>query len=168
MLASRFPAPTASISVEVPAAEPMAANDGAVARLSSSPPSPRRTLRFNAREQQEELQRKELRARLSLVFAPILGLLLFGLLWHWIATLGGQLPTPAQTWDAAVKVFSDPFYSKGPNDQGIGWNILSSLKRVGLGFTLAAIVAIPLGFVIGRFMFVGRMAAPLVSLLKPV
>jgi hypothetical protein len=39
----------------------------------------------------------------------------------------------AKTYVSAVKVFSDPFYRKGPNDQGIGWNILMSLSRVGIG-----------------------------------
>jgi nitrate/nitrite transport system permease protein len=29
-----------------------------------------------------------------------------------------------------VKLFADPFYSNGPNDQGIGWNVLFSLQRV--------------------------------------
>lgn len=50
------------------------------------------------------------------------------------------------TLKEAVVLFSDPFYSNGPNDQGIGWNILNSLKRVGLGFGMAALVGIPLGF----------------------
>ena len=50
-------------------------------------------------------------------------------------------------------MFTDPFYRKGPNDQGIGWNVLSSLERVALGFGLAALVGIPLGFCIGRFEF---------------
>ena len=63
----------------------------------------------------------------------------------------GRIPGPAQTWDAAVTIFADPFYRKGPNDQGIGWNVLSSLERVGIGFGLAALVGIPLGFMIGRF-----------------
>ena len=71
-------------------------------------------------------------------------------------------------WQAASAIFSDPFYQKGPNDQGIGWNVLSSLKRVGVGFGLAALIGIPLGFVIGRFAFFNQMAAPLISLLKPV
>ena len=81
---------------------------------------------------------------------------------------GGSFPTPAATFDEAVKVFSDPFYSKGPNDQGIGWNILFSLQRVALGFGLAALVGIPLGFMIGRFEFLNRMVSPLISLLRPV
>jgi nitrate/nitrite transport system permease protein len=65
-------------------------------------------------------------------------------------------------------VFSDPFYSKGPNDQGIGWNVLASLERVGLGFGLAALVGIPLGFMLGRFVFLNRMFGPIISLLRPV
>ena len=81
---------------------------------------------------------------------------------------GGSFPTPWATFQAAVKLFSDPFYSKGPNDQGIGWNILYSLERVGLGFGLAALVGIPLGFLIGRFATLNRMVSPLISLLKPV
>ena len=67
-----------------------------------------------------------------------------------------------------MQLFSDPFYRKGPNDQGIGWNILNSLSRVGVGFGLAALVGIPLGFVIGRFEFANRMVSPLIALLKPV
>ncbi|MFX8195665.1 nitrate ABC transporter, permease protein, partial [Acinetobacter baumannii] len=77
-------------------------------------------------------------------------------------------PSPATTWEAAVQLFSDPFYRKGPNDQGIGWNILNSLGRVGLGFGLAALVGIPLGFLVGRFEFAHRMVSPLIALLKPV
>ena len=65
-------------------------------------------------------------------------------------------------------MFADPFYSNGPNDQGIGWNILASLQRVGVGFGLAALVGIPLGFMIGRFSFLSGMFNPIISLLKPV
>jgi len=63
---------------------------------------------------------------------------------------------------------ADPFYRNGPNDQGIGWNVLNSLQRVALGFGLAALVGIPMGFVIGRFTVVNRMVSPLISLLRPV
>jgi nitrate/nitrite transport system permease protein len=71
-------------------------------------------------------------------------------------------------WDSAVKLFSDPFYRKGPNDQGIGWNIIASLQRVGIGFGLAALVGIPAGFLIGRFKLMDRMSAPIISILRPV
>jgi nitrate/nitrite transport system permease protein len=102
------------------------------------------------------------------VLPPLSGIGLLVAVWA-IATAGSStFPTPASTWQAAVELFADPFYRNGPNDQGIGWNVLYSLERVGLGFGLAALVGIPLGFAIGRFEFVGRMFSPLISLLKPV
>jgi len=103
------------------------------------------------------------------VLPPVISMALLVGLWA-LATMkgGGSFPTPAATFDAAVKLFSDPFYRNGPNDQGIGWNILNSLGRVGMGFGLAALVGIPLGFVIGRFEFASRMVSPLIALLKPV
>ena len=96
------------------------------------------------------------------------GIALFVVAWAAIAKFGGRIPDPLAVGAAAAKIFADPFYSKGPNDQGIGWNVLSSLKRVGIGFGLAALVGIPLGFVIGRFKFMSGMAAPVIALLKPV
>jgi nitrate/nitrite transport system permease protein len=100
---------------------------------------------------------------------PLLGLGLLALLWELVSLgTGASIPSPKDTFWQAVQIFSDPFYSKGPNDQGIGWNILSSLKRVALGFGLAAVVGIPVGFLVGRFTFLGRMFNPLISLLRPV
>jgi nitrate/nitrite transport system permease protein len=103
------------------------------------------------------------------VLPPVLGLALLVGIWGLLTQgKGGSFPTPAVTLDAGLKLFADPFYRNGPNDQGIGWNILASLQRVALGFGLAAAVGIPLGFVIGRFEFASRMVSPLISLLKPV
>jgi nitrate/nitrite transport system permease protein len=108
------------------------------------------------------------RAVLLAVLAPLLGLALLVLVWQGVAANNSSIPSPAVTWDAAVKLFADPFYSNGPNDQGIGWNILASLKRVALGFGLAAAAGIPLGFLIGRSRFLGAMFNPIISLLRPV
>jgi nitrate/nitrite transport system permease protein len=102
------------------------------------------------------------------VVPPLLSIALLIGLWALATMKGGSFPTPAATFDAAVQLFADPFYRNGPNDQGIGWNILNSLGRVGMGFGLAALVGIPLGFAIGRFEFANRMVSPLIALLKPV
>jgi nitrate/nitrite transport system permease protein len=102
------------------------------------------------------------------VLPPVIGFALLVGIWGLLTANSTTFPTPAATFDAAVKLFADPFYRKGPNDQGIGWNVLFSLERVGMGFGLAALVGIPLGFIIGRFAFFNRMASPLISLLKPV
>ena len=66
---------------------------------------------------------------------------------------GGRLPHAKPTWDAAWNCSPTRSISHGPNDQGIGWNILNSLQTRGIGFGLAALVGIPLGFIIGRFDF---------------
>jgi nitrate/nitrite transport system permease protein len=108
------------------------------------------------------------RGLLLKVLPPILGLALLVGIWALVSIKSTGIPSPVETFKQAVVVFSDPFYSKGPNDQGIGWNIYSSLKRVALGFGLAALVGIPLGFMIGRFTFLSRMFNPLISLLRPV
>jgi nitrate/nitrite transport system permease protein len=105
---------------------------------------------------------------LNVVLPPMFGLLLLLAVWTLISHQSPNLPGPLKTWYSAVELFSDPFYDHGPNDQGVGWNILASLKRVALGFGLAALVGIPLGFIIGRFEFISRMAAPVISLLRPV
>ncbi len=103
------------------------------------------------------------------ILPPLLGLALLVLVWE-LVSLGtkASIPSPKDTFLQAVVLFSDPFYSNGPNDQGVGWNVLSSLKRVALGFGLAAIVGIPVGFLIGRFTFLSNMFNPLISLMRPV
>jgi len=103
------------------------------------------------------------------VLPPLCGLGLLVGLWAVVsATTGGSIPSPQETWQQAVEVFSDPFYRNGPNDQGVGWNVLASLQRVAVGFGMAALVGIPAGFVIGRFGFLSRMFMPVISLLRPV
>ena len=108
---------------------------------------------------------RELAAKL---LPPIFGIAMLIGIWALLTMKSTTFPTPAATFTEAVKVFSDPFYIKGPNDQGIGWNILFSLERVAVGFGLAALVGIPMGFAIGRFEVLNRMVSPLISLLRPV
>jgi len=109
-----------------------------------------------------------LKTAFSWCLPPAIGLLLLIAIWSLISQQSPNLPGPIKTWASAVVLFSDPFYVNSPNDVGIGWNILNSLERVGLGFSLAALVGIPLGFIIGRFEFMSRMTSPIISLLRPV
>jgi nitrate/nitrite transport system permease protein len=99
---------------------------------------------------------------------PVLGMLILLGIWYVATFKGGSIPGPGKTWDAAAILFADPFYRNGPNDQGIGWNVLSSLQRVGIGFGFAALVGIPLGFILGRSQFLSAMINPIISLLRPV
>lgn len=145
----------ANVNVKVKPAEIAAIDPLATKAEPRSANAPSRTTKLDT-----ELARR--------IVAPILGLLIFILLWGAVAQVGQSLPGPVKTWQSAAEVFSDPFYRNGPNDQGIGWNVLASLQRVGIGFGLAAVVGIPLGFLIGRFRFLSDMLAPIISLLRPV
>ena len=103
------------------------------------------------------------------ILPPLLGLALLAVVWEVVSVATkASIPSPKDTFMQAVMLFSDPFYRNGPNDQGVGWNVLSSLKRVALGFGLAAVVGIPVGFLIGRFTFLSQMFNPLISLMRPV
>jgi len=110
----------------------------------------------------------QFKAFMQWLLPPVFGLLMLLAVWALISSQAQGLPGPIKTFQSAVELFSHPFYVNGPNDQGIGWNIIASLKRVALGFGLAALVGIPLGFMIGRFEFLNRMTAPVISLLRPV
>lgn len=109
-----------------------------------------------------------LKDNIALWLAPILGLMLFIGLWDVISGTNHDLPGPVKTWESAKELFAHPFYDNGPNDKGIGWNILYSLERVAFGFGLAALIGIPFGFMIGRFKFMFGMSSPIISLLRPV
>ncbi|RZT08276.1 nitrate/nitrite transport system permease protein [Duganella sp. CF402] len=147
-------------------AEPVVAAVAAAAPAApaTSPRRPRRPLAANTTAR----VRAQISSTALKIVAPLLGAALLVLVWQIITVKNSSFPTPAATLEEAIKLFSDPFYRNSPNDQGIGWNLLASLQRVGVGFGLAALVGIPLGFLIGRVQFVGAMFGPIISLLKPV
>lgn len=99
---------------------------------------------------------------------PFAGLLLLILAWQLISMKVADIPSPALTFTAAVDLFANPFYANGPNDMGIGWNVLASLGRVAAGFLVAAAVGMPVGFLIGRHDTLNAMCSPVISLLRPV
>ncbi len=77
-------------------------------------------------------------------------------------------PTLSQMGAAAVRNLASPFYDNGPNDKGVGLQLMYSLGRVALGYVLAAVVAIPLGFVIGMNPLIHRALDPFIQVLKPI
>ncbi|RRS03842.1 nitrate ABC transporter, permease protein [Aquabacterium soli] len=77
-------------------------------------------------------------------------------------------PTLAQMGRTVAGHLSSPFYDNGPNDKGIGLQLGYSLGRVALGYLIAALVAIPLGFLIGMSPLVYRALDPFIQVLKPI
>ena len=77
-------------------------------------------------------------------------------------------PTPLDVGRKLVEHLSEPFYDRGPNDKGIGIQLAWSVGRVALGFGLAALVAVPLGFLIGMSKLVFQALDPFIQVLKPI
>ncbi|MEM1370367.1 MAG: nitrate ABC transporter permease [Cyanobacteria bacterium P01_H01_bin.15] len=101
----------------------------------------------------------------------LLSLGLFLLFWevgasaNWFAK---GMPTASKTLEELWWWITHPFFDNGPNDLGIGWNLLISLRRVAIGYVLASVIAIPLGIMIGMSKVALNAFNPYVQLLKPV
>ncbi|BAU88819.1 nitrate ABC transporter inner membrane protein [Methylorubrum populi] len=85
------------------------------------------------------------------------------------ATTGkSAMPGPLDVGATIWKHLKDPFYDRGPNDKGIGVQLAYSIGRVALGYGLAVLVAIPVGFLIGMSPLMSRALDPYIQILKPV
>ncbi len=91
---------------------------------------------------------------------------------EYAALVGGasqaRLPNPSEIASLAARELSDPFYDAGPNDKGIGLQLLYSLARVLAGYSIAVLVAVPLGFVVGMSPLMQRALDPYIQVLKPI
>ncbi|MFG1296152.1 MULTISPECIES: nitrate ABC transporter permease [Xanthobacter] len=87
-----------------------------------------------------------------------------------ITTAGSQsaMPGPLEVMQKLWVALSDPFYDNGPNDKGLGLQLLYSIGRVAIGYGLAVLVAVPLGFLIGMSPLAYRALDPFIQVLKPI
>lgn len=79
-----------------------------------------------------------------------------------------RVPPPSVVLAHAYAELSQPFYDNGPNDKGIGIQLAHSFYRVLTGYLLAALVAIPIGFVIGMSPLMYRALNPFIQILRPI
>lgn len=112
---------------------------------------------------------KDLGKMILPIVAPIFVFIAVGALWYALShTVAPLVPDPIKTYQDSAEFIWHPFYDYGPNDKGLGWQVLLSLQRVAIGFFLASAVAIPLGFIIGSSQILRWGFDPLIQLLKPV
>ncbi len=79
-----------------------------------------------------------------------------------------RVPPPSDILSLAFEELSNPFYDAGPNDKGIGIQLAYSIYRVLTGFFLAALIAIPVGFLIGMSPLMQKALNPFIQVLKPI
>lgn len=79
-----------------------------------------------------------------------------------------RVPPPSAVIKHAWSELSNPFYDAGPNDKGIGIQLAYSLMRVLTGYLAAALIAIPLGFVIGMSPLMYKALNPFIQVLRPI
>jgi nitrate/nitrite transport system permease protein len=80
------------------------------------------------------------------------------------SAMPGPLDVGAKLWEHVRR----PFYDNGPNDKGLGIQLGYSIARVALGYLLAVLVAIPLGFLIGMSPLFSKALDPFIQVLKPI
>ncbi len=78
------------------------------------------------------------------------------------------LPAPStvvsDTWDLIIH----PFHRGSGLDQGMAWQILASLQRVAIGYSISVVVGIGTGVLIGRSEWAMRGLDPLFQILRTV
>jgi nitrate/nitrite transport system permease protein len=106
---------------------------------------------------------------LAVTVPPLITIALLLVIWQ-IACSGPKatLPPPTKIWADAKDLILQPFFVNGPQDIGLGWRILTSLQRVAIGFSLAAVVGIALGTLVGQSVWAMRGLDPVFQVLRTV
>ena len=80
------------------------------------------------------------------------------------SAMPGPLDVGAKLWEHIKR----PFYDNGPNDKGVGIQLAYSIARVAIGYLLAVLAAVPIGFLIGMSPLMNRALDPFIQVLKPI
>ncbi|MCK6628324.1 MAG: nitrate ABC transporter permease [Anaerolineae bacterium] len=111
---------------------------------------------------------KKLKTAASNLFWASAGFALLLVIWQIVAIFSPDLSGPAETLPVLWAMLSHPFYDNGPNDKGIGIQVLFSLGRVFSGWLIGSLIAIPVGMAMGANRKVMQALNPVVQVLRPV
>src|SRR5882672_1109072 len=78
------------------------------------------------------------------------------------------MPGPLEVAQKLWEHLKNPFYDRGTNDKGLGIQLGYSIARVLIGYLLAVLVALPIGFLIGMSPIMSRALDPFIQVLKPI
>lgn len=124
--------------------------------------------RFKTKKQNNVF--KIIQKRIGKIIPPLIAIALFLIIWQILCSSpDSNLPSPIktfeETWDPLI---IDPFFDNGGTDKGLALQILASLGRVAIGFSLATIVGIAVGIVVGANKFIYNAVDPIFQVLRTV
>ena len=103
------------------------------------------------------------------VIPPLVVITLFLVIWELLCRkAGATLPPPSKVISDTKELILHPFFDNGGIDKGLFWHLSASLQRVALGFSLAAIVGIGLGTLIGQSVWAMRGLDPIFQVLRTI
>jgi bicarbonate transport system permease protein len=103
------------------------------------------------------------------IVPPLVAIAIFLLVWQIFSlTPGATLPGPVKVVQDTWILIGWPFYDRGGLDKGLFWQVLASLQRVAIGYTLAAIVGIGLGILVGTSKLMSKALDPIFQFLRVV
>lgn len=79
-----------------------------------------------------------------------------------------SLPPATTVIQDTIYLIENPFYDNGGTDVGMGWQLYASLKRVAVGYSLAVIMGVALGILIGQSVWAMRGLDPIFQVLRTV
>jgi nitrate/nitrite transport system permease protein len=103
------------------------------------------------------------------VVPPLIVVGLLMLFWELVCRrTGSTLPPPSKVYKDTKELIFDPFFDRGGIDKGLFWHLSASLQRVALGYSLAAIVGVALGTLVGQSVWAMRGLDPLFQVLRTI
>ncbi|GAB4296924.1 MAG: nitrate ABC transporter permease [Oscillatoriaceae cyanobacterium] len=105
------------------------------------------------------------------IVPPVIAILIFLVVWQILSSLGvTKLPGPLEVFtnERTRTYLMYPWFDRGGIDKGLFWQTLESLKRVLIGYSLAAFVGIGLGILIGINPMINKALDPLFQFLRTV
>jgi nitrate/nitrite transport system permease protein len=112
---------------------------------------------------------KQVQESLGKLVPPVVVMTILLLIWEILcSTEGARLPAPSKVITDTWELIINPLYDNGGNDVGMAWQILTSLERVAIGYSLAVVVGVALGVLVGQSTWALRGLDPLFQVLRTV
>ena len=121
------------------------------------------------RAKRRDSMMKAVRSASAQIIPPLVVVTLLLLFWELLCRkAGATLPPPSRVLKDTWELIVDPFFDRGGIDKGLFWHLSASLKRVALGYSLAAVAGIALGTLVGQSVWAMRGLDPIFQVLRTI